>query len=387
MSKVITYQIEEILNYRNVNVNILTEELSNIFDSINNSFLQSTQYIENRKKINYNQVNSSKWKKINSNINTKLLSLLNKITDETFSNVLEKVLNSNITNYTQLDKLSNDIISKILIDNDNNKLYCSIIKQIIDSGLWYFKHDDYEYINFRIFFINKLSKEFNDSMSNIDLLKEKYFSDEDEYFSIKNKFNALINTIINLHMLNILSDKIMDYVIDSLKNKYSEKTQDVIEYLVKINEIHNYEDVEIFLKEELKNPTLSSRYKFMIEDLHKKPVVDISKIDDTNEHKKPVVDISKIDITNEYKKFLTDANLDSLKKHLGGKINYLELLKYVCEKLLSINLNDMEKYLNLIKKIRERMNKVEYETYINENIEDFISELPVLKKYQNRLLE
>jgi len=371
MSKVITYQIEEILNYRNVNVNILTEELSNIFDSINNSFLQSTQYIENRKKINYNQVNSSKWKKINSNINTKLLSLLNKITDETFSNVLEKVLNSNITNYSQLDKLSNDIISKILIDNDNNKLYCSIIKQIIDSGLWYFKHDDYEYINFRIFFINKLSKEFNDSMSNIDLLKEKYFSDEDEYFSIKNKFNALINTIINLHMSNILSDKIMDYVIDSLKNKYSDKTQDVIEYLVKINGIHNYEDVEIFLKEELKNPNLTSRYKFMIEDLHKKPIVDIS----------------KIDINNEFKKFLTDANLDSLKKHLGGKINYLELLKYVCEKLLSINLNDIEKYLNLIKKIRERMNKDEYITFINENIEDFISELPVLKKYQNRLLE
>ena len=78
MSKINIYSVEEILNYKNVNVNILTEELSNIFDSINNSFLQSTQYIENRKKINYNQVNSSKWKKINSNINTKLLSLLNK---------------------------------------------------------------------------------------------------------------------------------------------------------------------------------------------------------------------------------------------------------------------------------------------------------------------
>jgi len=33
------------------------------------------------------------------------------------------------------------------------------------------------------------------------------------------------------------------------------------------------------------------------------------------------------------------------------------------------------------------MNKDEYVTYINENIEDFISELPILKKYQNRLLE
>ena len=45
--------------------------LQSMFDSINNSFLQSTQYLENKKKINYNHINSSKWKKINSNINTK----------------------------------------------------------------------------------------------------------------------------------------------------------------------------------------------------------------------------------------------------------------------------------------------------------------------------
>jgi hypothetical protein len=371
MSKIITYQNEEILNYRNVNLNILTEELSNMFDSINNSFLQSTQYLENKKKINYNQINSIKWKKINSNINTKLLSLLNKITHETFSNILEKVLNSNITNHSQLDKLTDDILNKILIDNDNNKLYCSIIKQIIDSGLWYFKNDELDYVNLRIYFINKLQKEFTDSMFNVDILKEKYISDEDEYFTIKNKFNALINTIINLHSFNILSDQIMDYVIDSLKNKYTEKTQDVIEYLCKINEVHNYEDVELFLKDLLNNSNLQSRYKFMIEDLQKKKI-------------KP--DTSKIDITNEYKKFLTDANLDSLKKHLGGKINYLELLKYVFDKLLSVNLNDIEKYLNIIKKIRERMNKTEYETYVNENLDDFISELPILSQYKDRIV-
>lgn len=369
MSKIITYPVEEILKYRNVNVNILTEELSNMFDSINNLFLQSTQYLENRKKINYNQVNSSKWKKINSNINTKLLSLLNKITDETFSNILEKVLNSNITNNTQIEKLSDDLLYKILIDNENNKLYCNMIKQIIDSGLWYFKDDVNEYINFRIYFIEKLQKEYDSNMCNIDLLQEKYFEDEDEYFSIKSRFTSLISTIINLHKDNILSDEVMNYVVDSLKDKYSNKTQDVIEYLVKINEIHNYEDVEIFLNEKLKDENLSSRYKFMIEDLNKKPI-------------KPVVNI---DVTGEYKKFLTDANLDSLKKHLGGKINYLDLLKYVCDKLLSVNVNEIEKYLNLIRKIRDRMNKVDYEGYIKENYEDFVSELPLLEKYKERL--
>ena len=56
MNPVIIYSIDEFLSYKNVSVNVLTEELSNLFDNINNSFLQSTQYIDNRKKINYNHL-------------------------------------------------------------------------------------------------------------------------------------------------------------------------------------------------------------------------------------------------------------------------------------------------------------------------------------------
>jgi hypothetical protein len=203
MSRIITYSVEEILSYKNVNVNILTEELSNMFDSINNSFLQSTQYIENRKKINYNHLNSNKWKKINSNINTKLLSLLNKITDETFSNILEKVLNSNITNDNQINKLADDLIYKILTDIDNNKLYCSMIKQIIDSGLWYFKKNHNEYVNLRILFVEKLQKQYDINLEKIDLLFESYRTNEDEFFEIKKNMNCIINTIINMHLSNI----------------------------------------------------------------------------------------------------------------------------------------------------------------------------------------
>jgi hypothetical protein len=370
MSKVISYSIEEILKFKNVNINILTEELSNIFDGINNLFLKSTQYLENRKKINYNQINSVKWKKINSNINTKLLSLLNKITEETFSNILEKILNSNIINQSQIEKLAEDLLFKILVDNDNNKLYCLMIKQIIDSGLWYFKDEINEYINFRIYFIKKIQNEYEECLNKLDTLKEKYFSDEDEYFSIKNRFTAIINTVINLHLNNILSDEIMNYVIDSLKIKYSNNIQDVIEYLCKINTVHNYEDVEIFLNNAKNNDKLGSRYKHLIEELNNKPIQKVIKVDQIT----------------EYKKFLTDGNLDSLKKHLGGKIDYLDLLKYVLDKLISININDNEKYINMIKKIKDRMKKFEYEKYMNENFDDLIEELPILSKYKSILI-
>jgi len=368
MSKIISYSIEEILSYKNVNINILTEELSNIFDSINNSFLQSTQYLENRKKINYNQINSSKWKKINSNINTKLLSLLNKITDETFSNILEKILNSNIINNNQLNILSDDIMYKIINDTDNNKLYCSLIKKIIDSGLWYFKNEEKDYINFRIYFIEKLEKEFKENINNIELLNETYISNEDEYFNIKKKLTSLINTIINLHLMHVLSDQVMDHVVDKLKEKYSLEHPDAIEFLYKINEIHNYEDVTEFLKQLLKE-NIPNRLKFMIENINN-PVIKVEK---------------NINVIDEYKKFLIDGNLDLLKKNVNNKLVYLDLLKFLFNKLVSVNLNEIDKYLNLIKKVKDKMNKDEYEQYLEENMDDILEELPILSKFKDRL--
>ena len=79
-------------------------------------------------------------------------------------------------------------------------------------------------------------------------------------------------------------------------------------------------------------------------------------IEDMN--KKVVKAEIKVDVITEYKKFLTDANLDSLKKHLGGKINYSEVLKFVFDKLLSVNLNEIDKYINLIKKIIKTNDKI-----------------------------
>jgi hypothetical protein len=137
-----------------------------------------------------------------------------------------------------------------------------------------------------------------------------------------------------------------------------------------INIIHGYDDVNEFLKELLKNEKLSTRYKFMIEDLEKNVVV-----------KKPVI----VDTISEYKKFLIDGNLDQLKKKLNNKLVYIDLLKYLFDKIVSVSLNDIEKYIGYITKVKGKMDKDEYEKYLEENIDDLIEELPVLRKYTDRL--
>ena len=55
MAKFIRYSNELIQSMRPGKDEIISEKLSKHFDSINELFLESTQYQDNRKKINYNQ--------------------------------------------------------------------------------------------------------------------------------------------------------------------------------------------------------------------------------------------------------------------------------------------------------------------------------------------
>jgi hypothetical protein len=75
MSKFIRYSSDYILSLRPNKDEIISEKLSKHFDWINELFLESTQYQENRKKINYNQINSQKWRTINTNIIKNIINI------------------------------------------------------------------------------------------------------------------------------------------------------------------------------------------------------------------------------------------------------------------------------------------------------------------------
>jgi len=49
-----------------------------------------------------------------------------------------------------------------------------------------------------------------------------------------------------------------------------------------------------------------------------------------------------------------------------------------------VNLSDLEKFIGLIKKVKDRMNPKEYNSFIEENLSDVIEELPILEKYKSR---
>ena len=62
LSAIIKYTKDQIYLYKQINKDQqVSYELSNIFDKINDMFKTSTQYLESKKKINYNQFNHNRW--------------------------------------------------------------------------------------------------------------------------------------------------------------------------------------------------------------------------------------------------------------------------------------------------------------------------------------
>ena len=92
MSKFIRYTSEFVQSLRPNVDEVISEKLSKHFDVINELFLESTQYQDNRKKINYNQINSQKWRSINNNIVNSILLLLNGLDTSLYNEVESKIV-------------------------------------------------------------------------------------------------------------------------------------------------------------------------------------------------------------------------------------------------------------------------------------------------------
>ena len=105
MSKLIRYSSEYVLSLRPSKDQIISEKLSKHFDWINELFLESTQYQDNRKKINYNQINSQKWRSINNNIVNSVLLLLNSLDFSLYNEIETKICNISIKDINNMRKI------------------------------------------------------------------------------------------------------------------------------------------------------------------------------------------------------------------------------------------------------------------------------------------
>lgn len=276
---IIKYTKDQIYSYKQINKDQqVSYELSNIFDKINDMFKTSTQYLESKKKINYNQFNHNRWelkKEEDNGVINIVCSGLNKITKSNIDEILKEIESQEIVLYNDLDKLTEKIIQKCINEVDFVKIYIQVVKHIMVKCKWIVDDNNGIPVTFRRLFMNQLEMRFNNLIN--DVKNMKYDENESELIVIHGKARkGLINLLTELYNNKIIGNQLIRYIFKNLENAYDEhKNDQYLEYWLILfkSVIENWLVHEkIYLNEQLQyimtkmNLIKSNKIKFMIQD-------------------------------------------------------------------------------------------------------------------------
>jgi hypothetical protein len=394
-SKFIRYKPEFIQSMRPSKDTIISEKLSKHFDWINELFLQSTQYQDNRKKINYNQINSQKWRTIHNNIVNSVLLLLNSLDPTLYDEIETKITNINIKDVNNMRKIV-EILHEKACESYNSptvlNLYIKILSKLIEEGRWYYKIGDKvsEYICPRIVAVSIAQKKYCEMLDTFLIILENFNKTNDEvtYYKIKNQtFIGNILFIAKLYNNHIISIEIINKICKDIFDKLKENSKncDLIEYLLQMLQcIENYDNLSMVINQlnEIKN-ILPTRIKFLIMNY-------IENMSSKKESSKPeskqkqIITKSKETYSNLIVEYIINESItdfmNSLKEKVEGEIVISILRKYspVCEqKLLKFVEILLEK--NIVTKHQLETKFIEYTE--SGDIDDIADECPVVLKF------
>lgn len=276
---IIKYTKDQIYSYKQINKDQqVSYELSNIFDKINDMFKTSTQYLESKKKINYNQFNHNRWelkKDEDNGVINIICSGLNKITKSNIDEILKEIELQEIVLYNDLDKLTEKIIQKCINEVDFVKIYIQVVKHIMVKCKWIVDDNNGIPVTFRRLFMNQLEMRFSNLIN--DVKNMKYDDNESELIVIHSKTRkGLINLVTELYNNKIIGNQLIRYIFKNLENAYDENKNDqYLEYWLILfkSVLENWlVNEKIYLNEQLQyimskmDKIISNKIKFMIQD-------------------------------------------------------------------------------------------------------------------------
>jgi hypothetical protein len=378
----IKYSKENIYFYKQINKNEqVSYELSITFDKINDMFKTSTQYLESKKKINYNQFNHNRWelKKEGDNSVINIICCgLNKITENNAVDIIKEIKSQEILLYDDLEKLTEKIIHKCISEIQFVKLYIQVIKYIITDCKWIVDDNNMIPLTFRRIFLNQLEMRFCNLIN--DVRNMKYDDNESELIVIHSKLRkGLINLIAELYTNKIIGNQLIRYIFRNLENAYEEsKVEQYLEHwLILFNVvIDNWmKNEKIYLDEQVQyimsKTSLSSKLKFIIQDqfdmLKSKNYninyIPCSTVKVINDNPENISDNNEsiVEYDDNYDLIILSSieyeSLDKWFESLGDGINSDKLLL----DLLQITLTD-KKQFDLVKNILDYLLKRDYIT-------------------------
>ena len=400
MAKFIKYTPEYVLSLCPSKDEIISERLSKHFDWINELFLQSTQYQDNRKKINYNQINSQKWRSINNNIVNSILLMLNSIDSSLYNETEKKIISMEIKDINNMRKII-EIIHEKSCESFNSQqvlnLYTNLLTKVIESGKWYYKIGDKitDYICPRIVAVSLAQKNYLEMLDTFLAIIENFNKTKDEvsYFKVKNqKFIGNMLYIAKLYNNHIISIEIINKICIDVITKVKEDIVncDLIEYLLNLLQmIEDYPNLENVIKDlnEIKD-ILPSRIKFFVMNY----IDDRNKVKLAEENKaKEVIKFVKSNETysNLIMEYIINGSKDDLLNSLKSKVDG----EFVQAVLIKYGPNYEDKLLKIVNIVLD--NKIITKDYIKEKIElyrengvveDIAEECPIVRKFIDKIL-
>jgi hypothetical protein len=132
------YTSEFIYSFKDAHKNTeVSLELSDLFDSINEMFKTSTQYLDNKKRVNYNQMNHNKWKlkrkedigAINAAYNG-----FNRLSNGNLDSVASELMGVQFVSGEELERLVARLLPKMMCEPQFMSLYAELVFRL--GGRW-----------------------------------------------------------------------------------------------------------------------------------------------------------------------------------------------------------------------------------------------------------
>jgi hypothetical protein len=334
------YSLEQVYAYKKY---VSTPEVIEKFTLIKNLFLLSTQYVENNKK-DY----TSKWKlKNKEDVVNIAYNIFNRITESNYSDLLEEICEINIIAYSDLFKLVEKIIKKIVKEKQFINLYCKLIKDIIIKSKWILKENN-QVITFRMLFINKLQKLYINNSNIYDIIGY-------------------------LFVYKVISIKLINNIIKELIDKNENENIIILwSYIHKTSEI--FTDLDLYIQNIYNS--LSKRLQFMILDIKENNnIISESHITD-NDLNNYIEYIDEYDNVGSFledmvKKYSKDILLEYIIKYTIDNIKEFDKIKKIINEGIKLNYWNSNNIQIICNKIRTT------------ELEDILIDTPTFKTHLN----
>ena len=387
----IQYDFEYVCNIKD-NYKILPIELEKKYIECYEEIKTSENYLHIKKMLG----SMIKIKDINNyseldRIKMDIISLLNKLTDNNFEIIKDKLLKIKI-NKLLLYYLVDNIFIKVISENKYKKNYFQLIEYIIYNHNYFLNNE----INFYILIINLAQDKFNLILNKnfFENLKSSVNNDIDYYFKEKKQLIGCVEFIGFLYNSKLLSNEIIDFVISKLLENDDIKMEILCSliFIINKNGFYNSTITKIINMYKLNN----SRIIYIIENLSDnkfKNDTNGNVINNNIKIKKPNIKIiinNEMKLKNLIKEHLIHKNenesIDYLQSFIKNYNNFFEDFIYI---LLDLNENEFNIIINLLLKIISLIKKLDINDLINNfnsNLEEFLLDYPFTLKYYEILL-